>query len=68
MNSTSWEEMSIAAGYNKHDNHSKSQYGVTAVIAFGSITSTVDEVATDPTGLGQWASIKLMGISGKKCE
>ena len=68
MNSTLWEKMSIAAGYNKPDNHSKSQYGGTAVIAFGSITSTVDEVATDLTGLGQWASIKLSGRSGKKCE
>ena len=61
-------KMCISTGYNKHDDHSKSQYGGTAVIAFGSITSTVDEVSTDPTGLGWWDSIKLSGRNGKKCE
>ena len=66
LSCVTWEKMQMSTAYNKHDNHLQGQYGGTAVIALGHITGTIDETAVDQTGLGRWASIKLLGRGGKK--
>ena len=58
----------MATAYNKHDKHSKSQYGGTAVMALGTVTGTVDDTDIDPTGLGRWASVRMTGRGGKKVQ
>ena len=45
----------ILAGFNHHENFSRSQYGGTAAIAFDRLSGYVIESKTDSTGLGRWS-------------
>ena len=54
-------QIKTIAAHNIHDNDSRLQEGGTEIIAFDQLVTLQDLAGLDPTGLGKWSWIKIIG-------